>query len=240
MKKLILLLVIVSALALQAAETGRFRFGAVMDPMLDPTTIDSLFAESDSLDQILFAGKIVKPSFLPDSMFARDSLIVATATQYGALLYPVGYSFSPELPAYSTSMVRCGNVSAYDNVDIFHVGNTKIRLFSLYTPDTIVKHKIVEPSRFQYDLPGLAEKAFAEKDSACFDILVTNLPKHVIKKLFDSPPADAIICFDYVPTKNEKLFDNRTAFYSLAGNPKGILTVFAESGEIRLEWSKRK
>ena len=230
MKKFFAIIILMAMSILSAQERTSMRFGITLDPM----SADSLFTRNDSIDQILLVGKILPKEARIDTVTVRDSVIIHYANHQKALTCPIEFSFSPDHPTYATSMLRCGNIEGFDTVDTFALDSLTIRVSSLYSPDTIVKHPIENPERFDYDLIRLVEKAFAGKDSTRLDILVTNLPKHVIKELFEQAPADVILNFDYVPTRCEDIFDGKTMFVSLATEPRTILTIERKSGTTRI------
>ncbi len=231
MKRILFIIIATTLTTLWAQPKASMRFGIAFDPMF----ADSIFTATDSIDQLLVMGKILPRSAVKDSVTVRDSLIMDFAVREKALVYPIDFSFKSD----PTRMIRCGNIPGMDKLDTFRLDDATIRVFSLYSPDTIVKHPIYKPNRFDYNLVKLVDEAFSGKDSTDFDILVTNLPKHVIKRLFPKPPCDLILSFDYVPTRNETLFDDATRFYSLATNPKAILHIKREQGKTDVIWQRK-
>ncbi len=226
MKRILLLIFLIGICTLSAQTRASIRLGVAFDPVL----ADSLFPAQDSIDQLLLLGNVLPASARKDSATVRDSIIVEYVSRQKALACPIGFSFESD----PSSMIRCGNLDGFDTIDTFALDSLTIRIFSLYSPDTIVKHPIAQPERFDYDVIRLTDEAFAEKDSTDYDILVTNLPKHVITELFEQAPADVILNFDYVPTRTESLFGGKCLFISLASKPRTILTIERIGGETRI------
>jgi len=185
---------------------------------------------NDSIRQVnVFAGRLLAE---PQS----DSLIVEFInTLEPEIISPVDYYFyvkelksdllisnieSDSIPIIKNKIIKC---------DSFKVG-----VFTIYTPDFMVKNNIADHAKMNTDIFKIATQQteyLANKTD--YVIMLSNVSKYIDNNIIKNLTVDAVVSFDYQKKKNVLLSNRSTNFYS-------ILTKNGKYGKLRLEYHNGK
>ena len=185
---------------------------------------------NDSIRQVnAFAGRLLEE---PQS----DSLTaIFINTLSPEIISPVDYFFydksinhnllisnieSDSIPIIKNKIIKC---------DSFRVG-----IFSIYTPDFVVKNKIASHVKLDTKVFEIAKKQaeyLAKKTD--YVIMFSNVTKYIDNDIVKNLGIDAVVSFDYQKKRNELLSNRITNFYS-------ILTKNGNYGKLRLKYNKGK
>ena len=185
---------------------------------------------NDSIRQVnAFAGRLlVEPQ--------SDSLIAIFINALEPeIVSPIDYFFfekaiesellisnieSDSIPIIKNKIIKC---------DSFKVG-----IFSIYTPDFVVKNTIAGHAKLDTKVFEIAKeqvKLLAKKTD--FVIMLSSLSKYIDNDIVKNLEVDAVVSFDYQKKRNELLSNRSTNFYS-------ILTKHGNYGKLRLLYHKGK
>lgn len=185
---------------------------------------------NDSIRQVnAFAGRLLEE---PQS----DSLTAIFINTLGPeIISPVDYFFydksinhnllisnieSDSIPIIKNKIIKC---------DSFKVG-----IFSIYTPDFVVKNKIAGHAKLDTKVFEIAKKQaeyLAKKTD--YVIMFSNVTKYIDNDIVKNLGIDAVVSFDYQKKRNELLSNRITNFYS-------ILTKNGNYGKLRLKYHNGK
>ena len=185
---------------------------------------------NDSIRQVnAFAGRLLEE---PQSDSLTAMFINALEPE---IISPVDYFFydksinhnllvsnieSDSIPIIKNKIIKC---------DSFRVG-----IFSIYTPDFVVKNTIAGHAKLDTDVFKIAReqvKILAKKTD--YVIMLSNLTKYIDNDIVKNLEVDAVVSFDYQKKRNELLSNRVTNFYS-------ILTKNGNYGKLRLKYNKGK
>ena len=206
-----------------------------IEPRFEAAEIESLttIIENSLCDSIkqnnFFAGRILKNAE-SDSLvlFALESLPCDFAS-------PTDYFFFDTNSNVNilASNIFSDSISFLENA-IVETDSFKVGIFSLYTPDFVVKNNINPNVFFEFNVFKIAEKQVnILKEKTDFIILLSNLTKFIDEDIVKNLPIDAVISFDYQSKRDEIFSNKRTHFYS-------ILTKYGKFGKLRLKYEKGK
>ena len=192
---------------------------------------------NDTIKQVnAFAGRILAE---PQS----DSLsALFINTLKPEIISPVDYFFfekdlesdllisnieSDSIPIIKNKIIKC---------DSFKVG-----IFSIYTPDFMVKNKIADHAKMNTDIFDIAREQteFLEKQTD-YIIMLSNVTKYLDNDIIKNLDVDAVVSFDYQKKRNELLSNQHTNFYSILtknGN-YGKLSLIYHNGKVKEKWEE--
>lgn len=239
MKKIIALVMMISALNLFGTEMLDFNF--FVDPQFnydDSNIINFKIKnlQNDSIPQTNFlAGDILKGS-------NSDSLIINFLNIISPdFALPTDYYFSIQqlnFPILSANLAN-DSLNIITN-KIIRSDSITVGVFGIYSPDFVVKNKINAKLNFEvFSLVEHYSKALAKEVDIV--ILVSALAKYIDRDIVKDLPVDIVVSFDYMKKSHEK-FHSKTDFYSvLSKNGKfGKLRLTYENGEISNKWIVEK
>jgi len=201
--------------------------------------------EHDQINMVNFLVKNIRnDSIRQENVFAgrllaepqSDSLIVEFInTLKPEIMSPVDYYFyvkelksdllisnieSDSIPIIKNKIIKC---------DSFKVG-----VFTIYTPDFMVKNNIADHAKMNTDIFKIATQQteyLANKTD--YVIMLSNVSKYIDNNIIKNLTVDAVVSFDYQKKKNVLLSNRSTNFYS-------ILTKNGKYGKLRLEYHNGK
>lgn len=234
MKKIILFILIVLIFSSLTAE-DYIDINFFIEPRFEHDQINMVNflvknIRNDSIRQVnVFAGRLLAE---PQS----DSLIVEFInTLEPEIISPVDYYFyvkelksdllisnieSDSIPIIKNKIIKC---------DSFKVG-----VFTIYTPDFMVKNNIADHAKMNTDIFKIATQQteyLANKTD--YVIMLSNVSKYIDNNIIKNLTVDAVVSFDYQKKKNVLLSNRSTNFYS-------ILTKNGKYGKLRLEYHNGK
>ena len=191
--------------------------------------------QNDSIRQEnIFAGKIFAP---PQS----DSLTVEFLNMIKPdLTSPVDYLFYEKNVDFKLliSNIESDSIPIIKNA-VIKADSFKVGIFSIYTPDFVVKNKIADHTRFDFDVFDIARKqANLLAKHTDYVIMLSNMSKYIDNDIVKKLPVDAVVSFDYQKKNNELLSNHLTMFYSVLTNQGnyGKLRLTYRNGKIRENW----
>lgn len=196
---------------------------------------------TDSLVQInIFAGQILQKTKSDSSVI---SFLDSVNCQYAS---PTDYLFSEGNDDLNfeiiTSNIRKDTIPIIENV-ILQADSFSVGIFSLYSPDFVVKNKIDAEAEFIYDVFRVAKEQakFLEKKTD-FIVMMSNVTKYIDEDIVRELPIDAVVSFDYQKSKCELLSNKITEFYSILSHRGkfGKLRFTFENGKLESEWIEKK
>ena len=183
--------------------------------------------ENDSIPQInIFAGRLLQK---PQS----DSLMVHLLnTLQPQIVSPIDYLFRDKNLQIE---LLISNIESDSIVIVKHkiivADSFRVGMFSIYTPDFVVKNNI--EASFDFDIFQIAkQQSEILKKETDFVIMLSNVSKYIDKNIVKNIPVDAVVSFDYQKKRNEML-NHKTMFYS-------ILSKKDKFGKLRLTFNKGK
>jgi len=134
---------------------------------------------------------------------------------------------SDSIPIIKNIIIKC---------DSFKVG-----LFSIYTPDFMVKNKIADHAKMNTDIFDIAKEQteFLAKQTD-YIIMLSNVTKYIDDNIVKNLEINAVVSFDYQKKKNELLSNQSTNFYSILtknGN-YGKLSLIYHNGKVKEKWEE--
>jgi hypothetical protein len=121
---------------------------------------------------------------------------------------------------------------------IVETDSMKIGIFSIYTPDFVVKNEISSKVEFNFQVFAVTE-AVAEFLASRTDlvIMISNLSRFIDKDIVKDKAIDIVVSSDYSKSNNS-LLNNKTPFYSIISNRGkfGRLRLIYSAGEIKPYW----
>jgi hypothetical protein len=194
---------------------------------------------NDSIPQTnIFAGKLM-------NTHTSDSLVVEFINLCKSkIIAPTDYCF------YDTNLEKpllISNIESDSVAIIKHkivsVDSFKVGIFSLYTPDFMVKNKIAANAKFDFNFLEIAKQQFDYlREESDFVILLSNFSKYIDSDIVAEIPVDVVVSFDYKGKKNGKLANGKTMFYSILSKSEyyGKLRLTYQNGKIAQKWQKVK
>jgi len=123
---------------------------------------------------------------------------------------------------------------------LIEADSLKIGIFSIYTPDFVVKNEIGSTALFDYNIFQIV-KAQAEflSTKANVVIMISNLSKYIDKEMVKELPVDIVLSSDYLKKTNGMLND-RTRFYSVVSEDGkfGKLRLTLSNGKVDFDWQE--
>jgi len=206
-----------------------------IEPCFEAAEIESLATKienslCDSIEQVnFFAGRILKKA-------ESDSLVLFTLEALPCdFACPTDYLFYDENSNVSilASNIFSDSISILENA-IIETDSFKVGIFSLYSPDFVVKNNINPNVDFEFDVFKVVENQVKIlKEKTDFIILLSNLTKFIDEDIVKDLPIDVVISFDYQSKRDELFSNKRTQFYS-------VLTKYGKFGKLRLKYEKGK
>jgi len=195
---------------------------------------------NDSITYLnIFAGKIFRKT-------VPDSLLLSFLNEIDCnLASPTDYKFNngPYLTKFKiiSSNIFSDNMNIIEN-KIIKTDSMRIGIFSIYTPDFMVKNNITSNIDFKYNVFTVTKKQVKYlKDKTDYLIMLSNLSKYIDKDIVKNLPVDVIISFDYKKMRNE-FINNKTKFFSILSKKGkfGRLRIIYEKGKIKSSWKEIK
>ena len=234
MKKIIMLIVVLLMLGSLFAE-DYLDINFFIEPMFEHEQIYMVNflvknIRNDSIRQVnAFAGRLLAE---PQS----DSLTAFFInTVRPEIISPVDYFFyekelycdllisnivSDSIPIIKNKIIKC---------DSFKVG-----VFTIYTPDFMVKNNIADHAKMDTKVFIIAkEQAEYLAEKTDYVIMLSNVAKYIDNDIVKNLQVNAVMSFDYQKKNNELLSNRTTNFYS-------ILTKNGKYGKLRLEYHNGK
>lgn len=194
---------------------------------------------NDSIRQVnIFAGRMLA---LPQS----DSLTVAFLNMIKPdLTSPVDYLFYDKNIGFKLliSNIESDSIPIIKNT-VIETDSFKVGIFSIYTPDFVVKNKIADHAVFDFDVFDIAwQQTNLLAKHTDYVIMLSNLSKYIDSDIVKELPVDAVVSFDYQKKNNELLSNHLTIFYSVLTNQGnyGKLRLTYRNGKIRENWQEIK
>lgn len=191
--------------------------------------------QNDSIRQEnIFAGKILAP---PQS----DSLTVYFLNKVQPFsVSPVDYLFFEKNVGFKLliSNIESDSIPIIKNM-VIETDSFKVGIFSIYTPDFVVKNKIADHAIFDFNVFDIAsQQANLLAKHTDYVIMLSNLSKYIDSDIIKKLPVDAVISFDYQKKNNGLLSNHLTMFYSVLTNQGnyGKLRLTYRNGKIRESW----
>lgn len=192
---------------------------------------------NDSIRQVnAFAGRLLE---YPQSDSLTAMFINALEPE---IISPVDYFFYDKSINHNLliSNIESDSIPIIKN-KIIQCDSFKVGIFSLYTPDFVVKNKIADHVRLDTKVFEIAKKQakFLEKKTD-YVIMLSNLTKYIDNDIVKDIEVDAVVSFDYQKKRNELLSNRNTNFYSILtknGN-YGKLRLTYHNGKVRGKWKE--
>ncbi len=192
---------------------------------------------NDSIRQEnIFAGKIFAP---PQS----DSLTVTFLNMVQPFLAsPVDYLFYDKVINFKLliSNIESDSIPIIKNL-VIETDSFKVGIFSIYTPDFVVKNNIADYTIFNFDIFDIAkQQANLLAKHTDYVIMLSNVSKYIDNDIVKELPIDAVVSFDYQKKNNELLSNHLTMFYSVLTNQGnyGKLRLTYKDGKVREYWQE--
>ncbi len=193
--------------------------------------------QNDSIRQEnIFAGRMLA---LPQS----DSLTVAFLNMMKPnLVSPVDYLFYEKNIDFKLliSNIESDSIPIIKNT-VIETDSFKVGIFSIYTPDFVVKNRIADHTRFDFDVFDVAsQEANLLAKHTDYVIMLSNMSKYIDNDIVKELPVDVVVSFDYQKKSNELLSNHLTMFYSILTNQGnyGKLRLTYRNGKIRERWQE--
>lgn len=190
---------------------------------------------NDSIRQEnILAGKILAPPL-------SDSLTVTFLNLVQPFLAsPADYLFHDKNVDFKLliSNIESDSIPIIKNT-VIETDSFKVGIFSIYTPDFVVKNKIADHAIFDFDVFDIAsQQANLLAKHTDYVIMLSNLSKYIDNDIVTELPVDAVVSFDYQKKYNELLSNHLTMFYSILTNQGnyGKLRLTYRNGKIRENW----
>ncbi|MBN2460279.1 MAG: hypothetical protein JXB60_01630 [Candidatus Cloacimonetes bacterium] len=198
-------------------------------------------AVADSVQQVnFFSGRILKNKVSDIYILTFLNTIpcnYACPTDYLFSITNRGLNFS-----LLAANINCEQIDILENT-IIEADSMKIGVFSLYSPDFMVKKNIPETVRFNFDVFNVAYKN-ARKLAIKSDyvIMISSLSKFIDQDIVSNLPVDTVISFDYQKKDNGILPNERTHFFSILSKHRiyGKLRLIYRNGSITHHWSEHQ
>ncbi len=192
---------------------------------------------NDSIRQVnIFAGRILA---LPQS----DSLTVTFLNMVQPFLTsPVDYLFYEKNVDFKLliSNIESDSIPIIKNA-VIETDSFKVGIFSIYTPDFVVKNNIADHAIFDFGVFDIArQQSNLLTKHTDYVIMLSNLSKYIDSDIVKELPVDAVVSFDYQKKNNELLSNHLTMFYSVLTNQGdfGKLRLTYKNGKIRENWQE--
>ena len=193
--------------------------------------------QNDSIRQEnIFAGKILAP---PQS----DSITVAFLNMIKPdLTSSVDYLFCEKNIDFQLliSNIESDSIPIIKNA-VIETDSFKVGIFSIYTPDFVVKNKIANHAVFNFDIFDITmQQANLLAKKTDYVIMLSNMSKYIDSDIVKELPVDVVVSFDYQKKNNELLANHLTMFYSVLTNQGnyGKLRLIYKNGKIREYWQE--
>ena len=186
--------------------------------------------KNDSIRQVnAFAGRILAE---PQSDSLTAMFINALEPE---IISPVDYFFYDKSINHNLliSNIESDSIPIIKNI-IIKCDSFRVGIFSIYTPDFVVKNKIADHAKLDTKVFEIAKKQakyLAKKTD--YVIMLSNVAKYIDNDIVKNLGIDSVVSFDYQKKRNELLSNRVTNFYS-------ILTKNGNYGKLRLEYHNGK
>lgn len=197
--------------------------------------------EADTLDSYLFfTGRILKK-------YEGDIFPLAFLQMIGCdYASPTDYFYHSSPPSLNFRLLAANLDS--DSLDIakqviIATDSLRIGIFSLYTPDFVVKNQLAPSARLDMDVFAIArERATALSRSCDLVIMISNLSKSIDEDITREIPVDIVFSSDYQKQPNGYLSNKSTRFYSLLSHQGvcGRLKLERKQGKVVSSWQELK
>ncbi|MCD4795687.1 MAG: hypothetical protein K8R49_00750 [Candidatus Cloacimonetes bacterium] len=192
---------------------------------------------NDSIRQVnIFAGRILEK---PRSDSMTVSFLNAIQPHLSS---PVDYLYYEKDVEFKLliSNIESDSIPIIKN-EIIKTDSMKIGIFSIYTPDFVVKNNIAAHSEFDFNVFEIAkEQAEYLAKRTDYVIMLSSLSKYIDNDVVKNIPVDAVISFDYQKKTNSVLSNHLTKFYSILTNQGryGKLRLIYKNGKIKKKWQE--
>ena len=196
---------------------------------------------NDSIIQInIFAGKILKNAESDSSVISfLDSVNCQYACPTDYLFYKGSDTLNFKILA---SNIKKDTIPLIENI-IMQTDSISVGIFSIYTPDFVVKNEINPIAEFDFDVFQVAKeqaKYLAKKTNLV--IMMSNVTKYIDEDIVSKLRVDVVVSFDYQKKKNGLFSNNRTDYYSILSyrGKFGKLRLVYENGKLKNKWLEEK
>ncbi|MCD4828620.1 MAG: hypothetical protein K8R90_04210 [Candidatus Cloacimonetes bacterium] len=205
-------LAFLSTLLFLMATLSALRLNVLVHPMLSDSLVsagDSLLAlVADDSAPLLCAGRTLARDVRADTTLtpaAADSLVLAALRRAGCLWSaPSDYHWLVR----SDVITACNIATAWGTPAFIVLQGDSLRLgvAALYSPDTAVRYPPGPQARYLFDIPTLLPDVVDSLRTRCdLVLLLTNLPRHVLRPLLATLIVDGIVSFDYMASRSSDL-----------------------------------
>ncbi len=206
--------------------------------------LNSAISDTITTNEIsIFTGKILKKNNV-----VNDSLIIETLENLPVTFScPTDYFFDyfPEITNFkllSSNIYPERKNSFLVKNSIIEMDSIRLGFFSIYTPDFTVKNEINQSMNMEFDIFTIAEKQVQLLSPKCdLVIMLTSVPKFIVKDICSKYQIDAVLSFDYKKTYHE-FWNNKTDFCSVISSKGkfGQLRIKKANGKITKKWKLKK
>jgi len=243
-KIVILFFLIISLMILNSIDYLDLNF--FIEPKFDEKKFDkeNFILENtvnDSIIQVnIFGGKILQIAEKDSSVIAfLDSVNCQYVCPTDYLFYEGNDTLNFKIIA---SNIKKDTIPVIENI-ILQTDSISVGIFSIYTPDFMVKNEINPEAKFDFGvfmIAGEQAKLLAKKTDLV--IMLSNVTKYIDEDIVNKLPVDIVISFDYQKKKNELLSNKRTDYYSILSHRGkfGKLRMVYRDEKITREWIEEK
>ena len=116
-----------------------------------------------------------------------------------------------------------------------------VGIFSIYTPDYLVKSDVSVSLIFDYKFFEYVKKESKKlKKKVDFLILMTGLSLYTTEKMVENTNIDAVVSFDYAPKSDRDI--GKIKYYNTSGRTRksGTMIIKMKNGKLSHKWSEKK
>ena len=196
---------------------------------------------NDTINEVnFFTGRILKEAESDIFVLAFLNYVMCDyASPVDYLFYEKSFGLNFQIIA---SNIKCDILSIQENT-VIETDSMKIGIFSIYTPDFVVKNTINPDVEFEFNIFEIArQQAEILSKSTDLVIMLSNVTRDIDSDIVKDLPVDIVISFDYQKKTNGFLSNRITRFYSILTNngSYGKLRVKYANGKITYNWMEKK
>ena len=193
---------------------------------------------TDSTSTNIFSGRILSET-------ESDIFVLAFLNAVGChFASPTDYMFKTSNRNLNFRIIA-SNISS-DSLTIYETSiiesdSMRVGIFSLYTPDFLVKNDVNPYIEFDYGFFEKAEKLAGElAEQTDFVIMLSNLSRYIDSDITYDQPIDFVFSFDY-QVKNDGLLANKNTYFATLDSSLGSfgkLILKYHANEIIYSWEE--
>jgi len=192
----------------------------------------------DSISTNIFCGKILDEA-------ESDIFVLAFLNAVGCdVAIPTDYQFRSVNRNLNfqllASNVKSDSLIITEEI-IVSTDSLRVGIFSLVSPDFLVKNDIDPNLKFDYDIFEVAERKANElAEKTDFVIMLSNMTRYIDNDITRDLPVDFVFSFDY-QIKEEGLLKNGSTYFTSLDSGKGIfgkLRLRFHNNEILYSWEE--